>query len=68
MNYSICISPACPYCNYVLKSLKKMDIVVNIKNIEKQKNKFCISPIVPALYRGRILIAYGKDIIKYFKP
>ena len=45
-----------------------MKISINIKNIEKQKNKTCVSPIVPALYRGRKLVAYGKDIIKHFKP
>ncbi len=68
MNYSLCISPTCPNCISVLKSLNEMKISINIKNIEKQKNKTCVSPIVPALYRGRKLVAYGKDIIKHFKP
>jgi len=43
-----------------------MNVSISIKNIEKQKNKSCVSPIVPALYKGRKLIAYGKDIIKHF--
>lgn len=43
-----------------------MEVSIKIKNIEKQTNKSCVSPIVPALYKGRKLIAYGKDIIKHF--
>ena len=67
MNYSLCISPTCPNCIFVLESLNEMKISLKVKNIDKQEHSLCPSPIIPALYQGKTLIAYGKDIIKYFK-
>lgn len=68
MDYTICVSPTCPTCISTLQSLKNMDVNLIIKNIEKEGNSWYVSPIIPALYHGRNLIAYGNDIIKYFNP
>ena len=66
MDYTICISPTCPSCISTLQSLEKMNVDIFIRNINKNNNSLCPSPIIPALYKGEHLIAYGKDIVKYF--
>ncbi len=66
MNYTICISPTCPTCISTLQSLEEMNVTINIRNIDTTENSLCPSPIIPALYRGHNLIAYGNDIVKYF--
>ena len=42
-----------------------MKVSVEIKDVQKVKN--CDVSIIPALFKGKKLIAYGKDIIHYFK-
>ena len=66
MDFIICISPTCPNCISTLQSLEEMNVNITIRNIETSGNFLCPSPIIPALYRGHNLIAYGNDIVKYF--
>ncbi len=66
MDYTICINPTCPACISTLQSLKEMNVNIIIRNINTSKNFLCPSPIIPALYHGPKLIAYGNDIVKYF--
>jgi len=66
MDYTICISPTCPNCISTLQSLEKMNIDLLVRNINTSETSLCPSPIVPALYKGHNLIAYGGDIVKYF--
>lgn len=67
MDYTICISHTCPTCVSTLQSLKNMNINLIVKNIDTDDNSWFVSPIIPALYLGHSLIAYGNDIVKYFK-
>ncbi len=66
MNYTIYISPTCQSCISTLQSLEEMNVQIIIRNIYTNENSLSPSPIIPALYRGHSLIAYGNDIIKYF--
>ena len=43
-----------------------MNVNITVKNLETSEKSLYLSPIVPALYHGYNLIAYGNDIIKYF--
>lgn len=42
-----------------------MKIKVEIKDVQLEQN--CDVSIIPALFKGKKLIAYGKDIVYYFK-
>ena len=66
MDYTICISPTCPSCISTLKSLEEMKVEINVRNIDVSENTLYTSPIIPALYCGHNLIAYGNDIVRYF--
>ncbi len=66
MDFTICISPTCPTCISTLRCLEEMNVILTVRNIEKSEHSLCPSPIIPALYYGYNLIAYGNDIIKYF--
>lgn len=65
MSYTICISPSCANCQEIMLKLKEMNVEFEAKNIELEKN--CEVSIIPALFMGTQLIAYGKDILRYFK-
>jgi len=43
-----------------------MNISITVKNLETNEKPLYTSPIVPALYLGHNLIAFGNDIVKYF--
>lgn len=45
--------------------LRKMKIKPNVKNVELDQS--CDVSIIPALFYGDKLLAYGKDIVYYFK-
>lgn len=66
MDYTLCISPTCPTCISTLQSLEEMNVHLTIRNINNGEYSLCPSPIIPALYHGHNLIAYGNDIVKYF--
>lgn len=66
MDYTICISLTCPTCISTLQSLKNMNVNIIIRNIDAIESSWFVSPIIPALYHGHNLIAYGNDIVKYF--
>ena len=65
MSYTLCISPSCPSCEEILGLLDEMKINISVRNI--QQDNTCEVSIIPALFKGKRLIAYGKDIVRYFK-
>lgn len=65
MNYTICISPNCASCTDILNTLNEMKIKLEVKDINSDID--CSISIIPALFKGKRLIAYGKDIINYFR-
>ena len=65
MSYTLCISPSCPSCEEILGLLENMKVKVNVRNIQTEMD--CKVSIIPALFKGKRLIAYGKDIVRYFK-
>jgi len=65
MSYTLCISPSCPSCEEILGLLKDMKVKVNVQNLQLEND--CEVSIIPALFKGKRLIAYGKDIVRYFK-
>jgi glutaredoxin len=64
-SYTLCVSAFCPSCKRVIGLLQDMNVKVEIKDVQLEKN--CQVSIIPALFKGNKLIAYGKDIVYYFK-
>jgi len=65
MSYTLCISPSCPSCEEILALLKEMEVKIKVRDL--QQDEYCEVSIIPALFKGKRLIAYGKDIVRYFK-
>ncbi len=65
MSYTLCISASCPSCEKIIGLLQDMKVKVNIKDVQLEPN--CDVSIIPALFKGNKLIAYGKDIVFYFR-
>ncbi|MDF1546944.1 MAG: hypothetical protein P1P88_03930 [Bacteroidales bacterium] len=65
MSYIICITPSCTICHEILQKLEDIEVEFKIKNLEIDDD--CHVSIIPALFYEDNLIAYGKDIINYFK-
>jgi hypothetical protein len=65
MSYTLCISTSCASCEKIIGLLQDMKVKVDIKDVQLEQN--CDVSIIPALFKGNKLIAYGKDIVSYFK-
>ncbi len=65
MSYTLCISASCPSCEKIIGLLHDMKVIVDIKDVQLESN--CDVSIIPALFKGNKLIAYGKDIVYYFR-
>ncbi|NJO90903.1 MAG: hypothetical protein HC831_19530 [Chloroflexia bacterium] len=60
MSYTLCISASCPSCEKIINLLQDMKVKVNIKDVQLEPN--CDVSIIPALFKGNKLIAYGKTL------
>ena len=66
--YTIFIGDNCHECAEVQRELKKLDIEVDIFNIDHDSKRPPIQTFAyPAIFKGNILLAYGSDIISYLK-
>lgn len=68
LSYTLFIGDNCLGCKQILSKLKKLNININVININSENPKLPFPIIiVPALVKDDKLIGYGADIITYFK-
>lgn len=69
MSYTLFIGKECPACHEVKTYLE--DATVSFETVDlnegQARPELRYVRIVPALFRGNKLLAYGTDIISYFK-
>ena len=64
MSYTLYIRNHCQGCSRILKALAGMGLNMHVINLDEEMNSSGII-IVPALFNGHRLLAYGDDIAAY---
>jgi len=68
MSYTLFVGENCHQCSEVASYLKEVQIEVEKVNIDQSTQEPPVNVFAfPVLFKGKELIAYGSDIIDYFK-